>query len=99
MKVDRRISERSPFSKAVNYIVLGGPRRPLDVTAVKAEAIDLSNEGMRIKVDRRTFRQGDVIQIRIPVSDPKITVPVLSEVRWVKEEKSKNCKVGLTFLT
>ena len=97
MKVNRRISVRSPFTKTVNYIALGGPRRSADITAVKVKAVDLSNKGMRIRTIQRLLTEGAVIQIRIPVTKSR-TVPTLGIVKWIKKVKPKAYQVGLGFL-
>ena len=98
MKVDRRMSPRSPFSKMVNYIALGGPRRPADETSIKAKAFDLSNKGMRIQTMERSLTEGAVIQIRIPVTKSRLTVPTLGIVKWSKKKRPKGYQVGLRFL-
>jgi hypothetical protein len=98
LEADRRLSVRYPFGKTVSFIALGGPRRPLDITVVKARAIDLSNEGMKIQTTERLLTEGAVIQIRIPVTKPRITVPTLGSVTWIKKVKPKAYQVGLSFL-
>lgn len=97
MKKEGRISLRSPFTKTVQYIALGGPQRPADTTAIKVKTVDLSNEGMRIQTMQRSLREGAIIQVRIPVTKSH-TVPTLSIVKWIKKVKPKAYQVGIRFL-
>jgi c-di-GMP-binding flagellar brake protein YcgR len=93
-----RLSERFPYTYPVSFITLGDINYPPNDVATEAETMDISNGGMKIRVKGRSLKQGAMIQVRIPVSELKVTVPVLTEVRWVRDDMPKNYQIGLRFL-
>ncbi len=93
-----RQAERFLYTCPVSFITLGDMKYPPNDVAMEAETADISNEGMKIRVKGRSLKEGAMIQVRIPVSGFKVTVPVLTEVRWVREEMPENYQIGLWFL-
>jgi c-di-GMP-binding flagellar brake protein YcgR len=94
----KRLAIRFPYKCPVNYIILGiEPAQPPEKIAVQAETMDLSNGGMRIKGER-ALKEGALIKVQIPVSEHDVMVPVLTEVRWAKEEMPGEYQAGLRFL-
>lgn len=95
--VEKRKNIRYPGTFHVSYLALGEPAGPQDVTAGKADVMDLSNGGIRIR-EGQLLRQGSLVQIMVPVSGEQVMVPVISEVRWAMEEMSGKFQAGLKFL-
>jgi c-di-GMP-binding flagellar brake protein YcgR len=91
--------ERFQFICPVSFITLGTMRYPPYDVSKEAEIVDISNGGMKIRLKGSLLKEGAMIQVRIPVSEFEVTVPVLTEVRWVREELQDNYQVGgLRFL-
>jgi hypothetical protein len=87
---------RYPCTLHASYLVLGEPSRPQDTSVAKADVMDLSIGGIRIR-NSQLLRKGSLVQVRVPVSGEH-TVPVISEVRWAMEETLGNFQTGLKFL-
>ena len=91
--------ERFPYLSRINFITLGDLQYPPNDIFKEAETLDISNGGMKIRLKSRLLKEGAMIQVRIPVSEFDVTVPVLTEVRWVREDIQDNYQVGgLRFL-
>jgi len=94
----KRVSDRFPYTRPVSYMAMGSRVYPPDKVAVHGEIVDLSSGGMRIRTKRQALEEGAVLQVWFPISEPPVTVPVLAQVRWVKEEIPGNYQVGLRFV-
>ncbi len=95
---EKRVSVRYPYTRPVSYMAMGKSGRPPDKVAVHGEIVDLSNGGMRIRMERQALEEGAVLQVWFPISEPPVTIPVLAQVRWVREEIHGNYQVGLRFM-
>jgi c-di-GMP-binding flagellar brake protein YcgR len=94
----KRFAIRFRYKCPVSYIILGiEPAQPPEKIAVQAETVDLSNGGMRIK-GGQALKEGALIKVQIPVSEHDVMVPVLTEVRWAKQERPGEYQAGLRFL-
>ncbi len=95
---EKRLDVRFPYTHPVSYITTGGPRHfPTEVT-LQGEIVDLSNGGIGIRTEGRVLEEGNVVRARIPVSDSTVAMPVLSQVRWVREERVGVYLAGLRFV-
>lgn len=94
-----RQSERYQFICPISFITLGDMRYPPYEVSKEAEIVDISNGGMKIRLRGSLLKEGAMIQVRIPLSEFEVHVPVLTEVRWVREEAGDNAQIGgLRFL-
>ena len=87
---------RYPCTLHASYLVLGEPARPQNMAAAKADVMDLSIGGIRIR-NSQLLRKGSLVQVSVPVSGEHM-VPVISEVRWAMEETPGKFQAGLKFL-
>ncbi|NCO67175.1 MAG: PilZ domain-containing protein [Nitrospirae bacterium] len=95
---EKRVSIRYPYTRPVSYMALGESGRPPDKVAVHGEILNLSSGGMRIRTERQALEEGTVLQVWFPLSEPPVTIPVLAQVRWVREEMPGEYQVGLRFM-
>lgn len=93
-----RQAERFLYTCPVSFITLGDMKYPPNDVAKEAETADISNGGMKIRLKGQSLKEGAMIQVRIPISELTVTVPVLTEVRWVREEMPEDYQIGLRFL-
>lgn len=83
---------------------MGSLVSPPDTAEVNGEILDVSDNGLKIRVDRRVLEPGTVIRIRIPIdakpdsTASNVTIPILGEVRWVRDNTAKDFLVGVRFL-
>lgn len=94
----KRESVRFPYTRSVSYMALGESGRLPNKVVVHGEILNLSSGGMRIQTKRRALEEGAVLQVWFPISEPPVTIPVLAQVRWVREEIPGNYQVGLRFM-
>ena len=95
---EKRVENRIPYKHPVSYKLMGGYYFPPSIEPVFSEAQDISNYGMRILTDRGSVQVGSILNIRIALSGTNNSMPVLAQVRWVREEDSGYHQIGLTFL-
>jgi hypothetical protein len=95
---EKRVSVRFPYTRPVSYMAMGKSGRPPDKAAVHGKIVDLSSGGMRIRTERQTIEEGAVLQVWFPLSEPPVTIPVLAQVIWVREDMPVNYQVGLRFM-
>jgi hypothetical protein len=99
MNESTRNSQRYAFTSAVSFVPLGISGSSLLAGTVGGETVNVSNEGMCLRVKKRPIKVGSVIQVRMPVHSLEATVPILSEVRWVKEETPTHYIIGVRFIS
>lgn len=95
---ENRLDLRFPYTHPASFIATGGPRHSPTDLVLDGKIVDLSNSGMGIRTQGRALEEGTVVRVRVPVSDAPIAVPVLSQVRWVVEEKAGVYLAGLRFV-
>ena len=95
---EKRAEGRIPYKHPVSCKLMGGYYSPQSTEAVFSEAQDISNHGMRILTDRISVQVGSILHIQIALSDTNTSMPVLAQVRWVREEDNGYQQFGLTFL-
>jgi hypothetical protein len=57
---------------------------------------DISEQGLSLLTDC-FLGQGEILKLHIPLAEDRASVPVFSDVRWVRPE-SEGFRVGLQFL-
>ncbi len=95
---ENRLHLRFPFSVLVSYTVLGDDfQLPREVPA-EAETINLSDNGVRIRLRDCLAKVGSMVVLRIPVLETRTTVPTLAQVKWVKVGMHGVSHAGLSFM-
>lgn len=91
----QRAYKRIPYTGRVSCVVMGeSPRPPREVT--KSEILDISDGGMKIRTMELNI--GDIILVRIPVTDSPVHVPVMTEVQWTRQNTTGTYDAGLRYL-
>ena len=89
---------RCNLRNAINQPVcleLVGPKG--QIRAVYGTCVDISSVGMGITTDSTALCEGDVLKLHLSVNDMKVTLPILSEVKWLRRVDDQY-KIGLQFL-
>ena len=99
---EKRMSSRIPYTYPMSYVVMGNFVSPPGVVEAKGKILDISDSGVRIRVDGQALEPGTVVCIRVPIHKSKsktpITVPVLAEIRWANEELPAGRQMCLRFM-
>lgn len=96
---DNRLYCRYPYQAPLRYAGIG-PTGPYDANSfAPCSAVDVSEGGIGVHLTAACLQRGAVITVRMPVPDLKVTVPVLSEVRWVDEVTPGEYHAGLRFIS
>lgn len=100
---EKRMSVRIPYASPTSYRAMGSLVCPPSAVDVQGEILDISDGGLRIRVDGQAIEPGTILCIRVPVnakskSKTSITFPVLAEVRWVRKAALKDRQVGVRFI-
>ena len=100
---EKRMSVRIPYSRSTSYVVMGSLVCPPNAIDVHGEILDISDTGVRIRVDDQALEPGTIFRMRVPIytkskSKIRITIPVLAEVRWVRKVAPKDHQVGVRFM-
>ena len=98
VKKERRLSRRFLYKHPIRYMAMGDLKRPPDEAPRIGDVVDLSDGGMRIRTAEPGLGKGFILKLWLPVSEVEVSVPVLSEVRWVKEERPGGYHAGLRFM-
>lgn len=96
---DKRFSNTQ--SAPISFIVMGDFVHPPNAIDVKGEIVDVSNSGMRIRVDGKPPGKGSVIRVLVPIHvapGVQAVIPVLTQVRWVKGMSNKDHHIGIKFM-
>jgi hypothetical protein len=95
---EKRVIQRFPYKYPVIYISLGHEAHPPTKENTDSEIMDLSDNGMRLRVNGRKLAEGSLLLVRVPVSEVPVSVPSLAQVRWIKEVQSGTYEAGLRFV-
>lgn len=100
LKKEKRIDKRLLHSASLNYTVTGDFIQPPNIITVRGRMLDISNTGIRFQLYEKPPKKGGILCIRIEVNfaNATVTVPVMVEVRWVKEVSVNNYYVGSRFM-
>jgi hypothetical protein len=94
---EKRTAERYVYNCPVSFTVLGNSHTLPNDIYNPAETVDISNNGMRIRISRN-LREGSVIKVLISIPGQPAKIPVLAEVKWIKGKISKNYQAGLRYV-
>lgn len=95
---EKRIGERFSYPKTIKCKALGIANHAPGEIPVKVKVIDVSSGGMRIQMKERRLAEGSIIQVNMPVTPLNVSVPVLTEVKWISEKRPDVYHIGLQFL-
>lgn len=97
---EKRISNRYSYNAFLSYTVMGDFLQPPNVINVRGNMLDISNTGMRFQIDERPPKKGSVLCIRVDVNfaNVVVTLPVLVEIKWVKEVSANKHYLGGRFM-
>jgi hypothetical protein len=102
LEKEKRMSSRISYTCPTSYTVMGNFVSPPGVVEVKGKILDISDSGVKIRIDGQALEPGTVICIRVLIHKSKsktpIIVPVLAEIRWVNEELPAGRQMGLRFM-
>lgn len=96
--VERRTNPRFSCECTFSYLAMGNLHRPPDKDAVQGTILDISNNGMRIKMKEHSLNKGAITIVKIPAFQKEAKIPTLAEVKWVRESQP-GCLAGLEFVT
>jgi hypothetical protein len=94
---ERRGSVRHSHTYPISFTTLGNSHNLPNKVEKPAETIDISNYGMRIRTSVPSVREGSMMRLRINMPGIEASVPVMAEVKWIKE-KAKSYDIGLRFI-
>jgi len=95
---EKRASKRFMHNRAIPYVDMGDVGRYPEEISGNIELIDLSEGGIRLRVEGLFPIEGAIVQIRIPINGELVTLPVFAQIKWAKKFQSKRYHVGLQFL-
>ncbi len=99
MKKDtKRAFLRHPYNSSVMYTTLNYALPAESKAEIAARIVDLSDSGMRMLVHGGRLEEGNMLRVRIQVSDIHASVPTLAEVIWTKKQNAKAYHAGLRFV-
>lgn len=98
VKKERRLSRRFSYKHPVRYMAMGDLTRPPNKAANGGDVVDLSDGGMRIRTAKPGLEKGVIFRVWLPVSEVEVSVPVLTEVRWIEEGRTGTFQGGLMFI-
>ena len=103
MPEDKRMRVRFPYTHPASYMVMGSFISPPGIVDIQGEILDISDEGVRIRVDGHALKPGTILRIRVPLytkfkPNIQVTLPVLAEVKWVRNVLPKDRQAGLRFV-
>jgi hypothetical protein len=96
-KEEKRMIERIHYTHSLCFTVLDGMSWP-NKALIHGQAIDVSQSGLRITTQKNLLKRGALIQLKVPIEDIDMQVPVLAEVRWTREDLSGRCQIGVRFV-
>jgi len=96
--MEKRGIHRFAYVHPMSYAKMGRHGRLPAPSASVGQIVNVSNMGMQMLVGETPLETGAVIQAQIPMAGTPVTLPVLSEVRWVKEITPGRWHAGFLFL-
>lgn len=92
-----RCNLRNAINQPVCLELVGPKQGQIRSVNIYGICVDISSEGMGITTDSTALCEGDVLKLHLSVNDMKVTLPILSEVKWLRRVDDQY-KVGLQFL-
>lgn len=96
-----RRDARMPLACPVCYVVMGDFIHPPEAADIEAEIRDVSESGMKIRITGKPPKAGSVLCVRVPITtagNVQVTVPVLTQVRWVGKAAREARHAGVSFM-
>lgn len=97
-KGEKRAVVRYPYKSSVNFTSLGYRAHPPERAETTAEIMDLSDSGLKIRMEGRVLEEGNMLRVRIPIAGILATVPTLAQVIWTKRQDARAYQAGLRFV-
>jgi hypothetical protein len=94
---NKRKIRRNEFIEPVQLSLLQEKSGISKIIEKKAQGIDISSQGLGI-LTRSVLKKGDVLKVSLPARTEGISIPVFSEIVWVRRQE-KAYRVGLLFLS
>jgi hypothetical protein len=95
---EKRSFQRFPYGCPMNFMAMGQTVSLPDTDYASGEIINISDGGMKIKVEGRAFEGGRVLLVRVPIKGIKSSVPTLAKVQWAISEETGVYEAGLKFV-
>ena len=93
-----RADKRYPCKSPMTFLTFGSYGQPQNKDVVPSKIIDLSDSGMRIRLQGRTLEEGTVLLVNVPLSSAPVIVPSLAQVKWIRKEKPGTYEAGLKYV-
>ena len=97
-RTGKRRSRRHACTHRVQFTPLSSLDKHMDNGARQAHLLNISKDGVGMRIRGESLDEGSLITLRIPTSVRTITVPVLTAVKWVREQKPGYYHVGLHYV-
>lgn len=91
-----RCSLRNPVNQPVILESTSLEQGKIRSSQISGTCVDISSEGMGVST-AAPLRKGDVLKLHLSINDMKVTLPILSEVKWLRRVDDQY-KAGLQFL-
>ena len=91
-----RCSPRNAINQPVSLELSGLEGGKIHAVHISGTCVDISSEGMGITTND-VLNEGDVLKLHLSVNDMKVTLPILTEVKWLQQVDGQY-KAGLQFL-
>jgi hypothetical protein len=95
---EKRSWKRFRHKRSIPYVNMGEAGLYPEHASGNIELLDLSDGGMRLRIEGLFPIEGAIVQIRIPINGKLIALPVFAQIRWAKKVQSTRYYVGLQFL-
>ena len=96
-KSEMRSLPRRPFNKRVDFELKRVRPGFWESIDGRGGTVDISSRGLGLSTDI-PLAAGEILKINLPGNLKGISIPVLSEVRWVHSEENRY-RAGLQFLS
>lgn len=94
----KRSSKRFVYRRPIPFINMGEGEGHREGASGNIELVDLSDGGMKLRVEGPLPVEGSIVQLRIPISGITVALPVIAQIKWARKVQSKLYNVGLQFL-
>ena len=95
--ISTRCSLRNAVNQPVCLAMAGMEQGQIRAVHIYGTCVDISSEGMGITTDSTALRKGDVLKLHLSIDDMKVTLPILTEVKWLRQVDDQY-RAGLQFL-
>lgn len=95
---EKRRTTRFPYLERVTFRQMGEMSEPPPEVTLTGSTVDVSEGGLSVRLEGESPRKGSVVSLRLPVSGLSVRIPILSEVRWVREIFPRTYHIGLMFI-